>query len=185
MQRPRCSAKLPKTYGFTSPTTRSGSSLIRAVAVCAPRLGAASAAMSTAANPVRRENRRCRFIASAPFREPLPADDSGSLADDDELVGGHGGDLLRLAAGPANGEVGGGGGAEPEVQAPVVGRVEARLRRHLLGLVALAVARDHARADRAAVALDALEQHLEPVPAARDVVAEQRGRLVHVHDGEV
>src|SRR2546423_10093890 len=103
MQRPRCSAKLPKTYGFTSPTTRSGSSLILAVAVWAPAVGAASAAMSTAS--AERDGRACGFIASAPFREPLLADDSGSLADDDELVGGDAGDLLGRAAGPADAEV--------------------------------------------------------------------------------
>src|SRR5262249_16872019 len=115
MQHPRCWVKFPKRSGFTSPTTRSGSSLIRAVALWALAVGAASAAMSTAS--AGKGNRACRFIASAPFREPLLADDSRSFADDDELVGGDGGDLLGLAAGPADGQVGGGRGAQAEVQA--------------------------------------------------------------------
>ena len=51
--------------------------------------------------------------------------------------------------------------------------------------VAVAVPRDDARADGAAVRLDADEQDLQPVAAAGHVVPQQRRRLVHVDDEHV
>src|SRR5579862_3144793 len=42
-----------------------------------------------------------------------------------------------------------------------------------------------ARADRAAVGLDANQLHLQPVIAAGKIVAQQGRRLVHVHDQDV
>src|SRR5258705_3497822 len=160
MQRPRCSAKLPNTCGWTSPTTRSGSILMRAAPAAtgvvggwaavpagwAPSGGGARTARKAALSHI---SRRCRFIDSTPSRELLRADDSRPFTNDDELVGGHAGDLFRGAAGPAHGEVRGGRGPQSEVQAAVARGVEARGRHQLLCLRALAVARDHTRADRA------------------------------------
>src|SRR4029078_4381556 len=130
MQRPSCSAKLPKTYGWTSPTTRSGSILMRAAGAAgragwAPSGGEARTARKAA---LRNCSRRCRFIDSTPSRELLRADDSRPFADDDELVGGHAGDLLGGAVGPPDGQVRGEGGPQPEMQAAVARGVEARGR---------------------------------------------------------
>src|SRR3954464_4613216 len=127
MHRPRCSAKLPNMRGFTSPTTRSGAILMRAVAGVgadwAPTGGEASKAARTAAH--RDGSRRCRFIDSTPSRELLGAHDSRPFANDDELAGLDAGRLLRGPARPADGDVRGGRGPQPEVQAPVVRGVEA------------------------------------------------------------
>src|SRR4029079_4947239 len=166
MQRPRCSAKLPKTYGCTSPTTRSGSILMRAAVAAVPAAGWACSgdpASRARAEALGQSSRRCRFIDSTPSRELLGADDSRTFADDDELVGGDTRDVLDGAAGPADAEVGGGRGPQAEMQAAIVRRIEARRRQDFLRLRALAVAGDYARADRAPVRLDALEEDLEPV----------------------
>ena len=45
-------------------------------------------------------------------------------------------------------------GAQPEVQAAVVNRIEAGLRAHLLRLLPVPVAGSHSRADGAAIAVD-------------------------------
>src|SRR5262245_51962103 len=180
MQRPRCSAKLPKTCGWSSPITRSGSILMRAAVAAVPAGGWAPSgteASRARVDALRQSSRRCRLIDSTPSRELLRADDSRPFADDDELAGGDGGDLLGGAAGPPDREIGGGGRAQAEVQAPVAGGVEARLGQDFLRLRAFSVACDHARADRAAVGLDALKQDLQPVAVPGDVVAQQRRRL--------
>src|SRR5689334_9507515 len=130
MQRPRCSAKLPKTYGCTSPTTRSGSILMRAAGAL-PAAGWATRAegASTArADALRQSSQRCRFIDSTPSRELLRADDSRPFADHDELVGGDARHLLGGAAGPADGQLRDRRLAQAEVQAAIARGVEARLR---------------------------------------------------------
>src|SRR5437899_9660097 len=173
MHRPRCSAKLPNKCGCTSPITRSGSILIRAgpgAPGWAASLGGLPATMTAAVRP---SNQRCRIMDSTPSAEFLPAEDAVSLADHDELVRFDAADRLGGAVGPPDRQLGGGRGAQPEVQPAVVHGVEARLRRDLLRLRAAAVAGDDPRADRAAVGLDADEPHLQPVATAGDVVAQQ------------
>src|SRR6266513_5715507 len=114
MHRPRCSAKLPKRCGCTSPITRSGSSLMRAGA---GEAGAAGWAASLGGPPatttatVRQNSQRCRIMDSTPSAESLSAEDAFSLADDDELVGFDAADGLGGAVGPPDRQLGGGRGA--------------------------------------------------------------------------
>src|SRR5437899_8986353 len=131
MDRRRGSAKLPKRCSCTSPITRSGSILMRACTASAPSRGGADAAIVAAARPT---NQRFRFMVSAPSTECLGAEDPSSFANHDELVGLDAGDLLGGAARPPDRQVGGRRDAQSEVQAAIVGGVEARLRRDLLRL---------------------------------------------------
>src|SRR6266705_5443401 len=134
MHRPRCSAKFPKRCGCTSPITRSGSILIRAdpgAPGWAASLGGLPATMTAAVRP---SNQRCRIMDSTPSAEFLSAEDAVSLADHDELVRFDAADRLGGAVGPPDRQLGGRRRSQPEVQAAVVGRIEARLRRHLLRL---------------------------------------------------
>src|SRR5207245_8459872 len=146
MHRPRCSAKLPKRCGCTSPITRSGSSLMRAGAVWAPSAAGRDAAMTVRTRP---GSRRYRIMDSTPSAESLSAEDAFSLADDDELVGFDAADGLGGAVGPPDRELGGGRGAQPEVQPAVAHGVEARLCQDLLRLRAAAVRSEERRVGKA------------------------------------
>src|SRR5437762_5526707 len=117
--------------------------------------GAAMRELTVPRSPGRAATRRfCRTALS----ESLPTHDSGSLANDDELVGFDAGDLLGHAVGPADCQLRGRCRAETEMQAAIVRGVEARLRGHFLCLGAVAVTGGHARADGAAIRRDAGEQ---------------------------
>src|SRR5438132_12839671 len=102
---------------------------------------------------------------STPSAEFLSAEDTVSLADHDDLVRLDAADRLGGAVGPPDRQLGGRRRSQPEVQAAVVGRIEARLCRHLLRLRAASVADEGPPADRAPVRLHADEQDLEPVTA--------------------
>src|SRR5439155_19090348 len=168
---PRCSAKLPKTCGCTSPITRSGSILMRAGPDAAGWAASGGGPPATTAAAARTSTQRCRFMHSllgGLAAESLFAHDPRPLPNDDEVVGGDAADPLGGAARPCDRQLRGRRRSQPEVQAAVVGGIEARLRRHLLRLRAASVAREHPRADRAAVRLDPDEKDLQPVAAARD-----------------
>src|SRR6185295_6854478 len=100
MQRPRCSAKLPNRWGCTSPITRSGSSLMRAGAVCAPSAAGSEAAMTVRVGPISQRYRVVVIMDSPPRFESLPAEDSAAFANDDELPGLDVADPLRDAVRP-------------------------------------------------------------------------------------
>src|SRR5207248_10305332 len=78
---------------------------------------------------------------------------------------------------------------EPEMEPPVVDRIEAALRQHFLRLYPSPITGGNSRADGAAVRLRADEPDLEPVSRlARigfQIVPKQRRRLVHIHHEDV
>ena len=67
----------------------------------------------------------------------------------------------------------------------IVGRKIAGLAHHFFGLRLAAIAERDPPADGAAVALRSFQAHLQPVVARRSIVAQQRRRLILVHDQHV
>src|SRR5580692_8083741 len=115
----------------------------------------------------------------------LAGDNSRSFFDYDDLIALHGLDGFAEAAGPANLEIGGGFGAEAEVQARIVRRVKAGLAEDFLCLYLFSVAHEDAGSDGAAIGLGADEFYFEPVIVAADVVAEERRNFAHVDNENV
>src|SRR6187397_3092945 len=97
--------------------------------------------------------------------ERIATRNARSFTDDHELIGLHRRHDLLSAVRPADRQVRRRRLAEPEVEPPIVRRVEAGLRGDLLHLAPPAVAHDDARADGAPVRLHAHEQDLQPVTA--------------------
>src|SRR5579883_864428 len=113
------------------------------------------------------------------------AHDARALPDYDQPIRRDARHLFDAAVRPADFEIGGRRGPQPEVQAAVARRKISALRQHRLRLPPIAVACHHRRADRRAVRLRALQQHFQPMAGASQIIAQQRGRLVHVHDQDV
>src|SRR6266536_4800398 len=122
---------------------------------------------------------------STPLPEFLVARDSGALGDVDQLVRRHSGEFFDLPEGPANFDIRRGRRPQSEVQPAVVNREVRRLAQYFLRLYRIAVPQCNPRPDGAAVRLHPLQLHLEPVMAARHIVAQQRGRLILIHDEDV
>jgi hypothetical protein len=74
-----------------------------------------------------------------------------AFANRDHPVRFHRSNLLHQAVRPPHGQIGGSNGAQTEMEAPVVRKVEAGLGQHFLRLDVIAVAQSHSRADGAAV----------------------------------
>src|ERR1035437_7331940 len=119
------------------------------------------------------------------FAEGAALYDAFTFADGDELTGGKCGVLLDKSEGPMDLNIGGCRSAEAEVQTGIAGGKITGLTEYLLRLHLAAVASQDARPDGAAVALYALKTDLDPVVAGRSVVAQQRRRLIDVHDQDI
>ena len=72
-----------------------------------------------------------------------------------------------------NFHVNGGIGAKSKVQTGIIAGIETTLTQHALRLCFPAITRENARSNGAAVGLDALEFHLDPVGIPTDVIAQQ------------
>src|ERR1035438_775101 len=95
------------------------------------------------------------------------------------------GDFLLPPVGPADFQARGSLLAKPEMQSAVVYGKVRRLGQYPLRLPAVAVGSHHLRTDGASIRSDADKQHFEPMIAAAHVIAEERRRLVHVHDEDI
>src|SRR5262245_17466593 len=116
----------------------------------------------------------CPTAKSPSALRPSPVGyDARAFANGDELVRRNAGNHFARPARPEDLDVHGRDLAEAEMQARIVRGIEARLADDGLGFGPIAGMDEHARADRAAVRLHPLELHLDPVPAAGHVVAEQ------------
>src|SRR5450631_1306994 len=71
------------------------------------------------------------------------------------------------------------------MQARIVRGEKAPLTGNALRLYFPSVSHPHARADSAAIALSAFQPYLQPMITGGYVVAQQRGRLIAVHDENV
>ena len=71
------------------------------------------------------------------------------------------------------------------MKAPVIYRKIAGLRQHFLRLSLLAILDRHAGADGAAIGFHSDQLDLEPVILAGDIVAQQRWRLIQIHDQDI
>ena len=76
-------------------------------------------------------------------------------------------------------------GAKAEVQTRIVCGDKARTAEHFLYLHLPAIVHQDTCTDRAAIALCSLQTKLDPVVSRRSIVAQQRRRLVHIHDEHV
>ena len=75
--------------------------------------------------------------------------------------------------------------ASPKCKRRSLTRVEAGLGRYLLGLLPGPVPGSHSRTDCAAITLDSNRQDLQPVAAAGQVIALQRGRFIYVPNQDI
>ena len=119
------------------------------------------------------------------FAEGAALYDAYALSDGDKLTGGKCGVFLDKSEWPMDLNVGGCRSTEAEVQTGIAGGEITGLTEYLLGLHLAAVVSQDARPDGAAVALHSLKTDLDPVVAGRSVVAQQRRRLVDVHDQDI
>jgi len=71
------------------------------------------------------------------------------------------------------------------MQPQIVYREETSLAQNCLRLFLPSVLRNDRRPNRAAVRFRALQLHLQPVPASRHIVPQQRGRLIEIDDHHV
>ncbi len=88
------------------------------------------------------------------------------------MVGGNFRDFLVNAIRPLDIDVGGFGGAEAEVQAKIVDRIETSLTEDGLGLHFTAITNADKRADGGAIGNSAEQFHFQPVAGAGHVVTQ-------------
>src|SRR6476646_373373 len=86
---------------------------------------------------------------------------------------------------PTNLDVSRGRRTETEVQAAVVHRQVRRLTQDFLRLLPVAVKNSYPRPNRAAVRTYARQLHLQPMVVTAHVIAQQRRRLIVIHDDDV
>ena len=116
---------------------------------------------------------------------PRSANYAGAFADDHKNAGGHFRNLFDRSVWPANFQAGSGSGAEPEMQPPVVDRKVRRLRQHGLHLLASPYVATTCAPIALRLDCNAHQQDLQPVACPAQIVAQQRRRLVEIHDQNI
>jgi hypothetical protein len=92
---------------------------------------------------------------------------------------------LHCTKRPANFDVDNPSSAETEMEARVVGGDMARLAHDFLDLHLVSVPDDDSGADRAAIAPRSPRANFDPAIGGRSIVAQQRRRLILIHDHDV
>src|SRR5260370_35692237 len=105
-----------------------------------------------------------------------------ALADYYQLIRGDCRYFFDPTIGPADLDVGLLFGSEPKMQAAIVDGKIRRLRQDRLGLPPISVSHHDRSTDRTPVRFNAFEQNLEPLIGSAGIIAQQRSRLIHVHD---
>src|SRR5580698_1337850 len=92
---------------------------------------------------------------------------------------------LDTAEGPADFDVNRCGGAETKVETRIVCGDVARLAHGFLDMNFAAAANGDSASEGAAIAFGSVQADLDPVVVGRSVIAQERGRLILIHDENV